>query len=699
VLNVNRIALVIPLILLVFCTFGGCQGSRVDTISQELGASTDSKVAQPGFGTFLPSPRALLAGQEQERSASLLEESYIKEGSKYEVGLPNNNVLPGPSNSVEFMPFWSDVNGKTAANLAYCIYRFTLPGYDRGAELRYGWAIAPPEIGTVWFGLSNWQRDRWDWVSAEEDGVSSFSSTEPYFNGSGEMYVVVVCANDDIGVMRYLRAGEMPDTVVLAVTPRYSRPPVYIVGNASGSTMPIGTIEKHEWDWDNDGIFEKDTGTSPLSTSSFDAIGDHPVSVRVTSSNSEQATASDTISVVEPWTHSWGTDLYQDVRAIETDGSEFCYSAGSIMRSAGHRDALLLKHNLGGGLAWVAAWGGEDFDALVDVKVTFDGNIFTVGQTHSYGAGGEDVLLQRWDADGNVVWSRTWGTAGLDRGAGLALTDYAVYVVGDSEAMGDTDVLLLKYSFDGNFLWARTWGGTGYDTAADIASSYLSIWTVWYVFITGSTFSPSPLHQDVLYLKFDEYAGLTTERVWRSDTDDNQYGGAIAAYDDGSNGDVYIAGSIGDIDQRKALLLELGFGTGSLARTWSNNTECVAYGVLSSAGNLYIAGRDMELGITSGGFVANFSDTGSLQNSAYWADADDNTGIGGNCKAADLGSWSGTASTVNDPGGTWSTYTGTVSTPVGSTGAPGVTAVKVTSGVEDTGGGDWDTLLSIVQFP
>jgi hypothetical protein len=709
--NVNRIALVIPLVLLVLCAFGGCQGSRVDTISQEPGASMGGDPAQqPGFDTFLPSPRALLQGQEQDKIVSAFPESYIKYGNAYDATLPENNVLPGPNNSVEFMPSWSDVNGKDATTLAYCFYRYTIPNYSLGAELRYGWSISPPEIKTVWFGLSNWGRDRWDWLPAKASGISYFSSADPYFSAGDEMYVVVVCASDDICVMRHLRLGEMPPAdIVLKTTPRYSRPPTTITGNASGSTMPVGTIEKYEWDWDNDGTFEEDTDTNPVGFAQFITEGDFTYTARITSSYGEQATGSDTITVVEPWTHSWGTDLYQDIEGVATDGSEYCYAAGSMMRSAGHRDALLLKYRLDGELEWAAACGGSNYDAASDIKINENG-IFTVGSTDSYGAGANDVLIQRWDVEGNVAWSRVWGTAGADLGHALALTADAVYVVGQSEAMGNMDVILLKYDFDGNFVWARAWGGTGYDTAADIASSFLSIYTVWYVFITGATSSPSLLHQDVLYLKFGENGSLQTERVWRSDMEENQFGGAIAVYDDGFEGEVFIAGSIGDIDQRKALLV--AFDGFSFARTWSNSTECVAYGVLRSAGNLYIAGRDMELGISSGGFVADFSETGSLQNSAYWADADHNTGItafcpfpgtglliGGNCEAADLGTWASATGTVTDPGGTWTDYAGTVNVPVGSTGSPDISAVKVTSGVEDIGGGDVDALLSVVQFP
>jgi len=705
-----HLAVSLPLIfLLTIVLFTGCRsstGSVIEPPETLTGGETPTAMVE-----LLPSPRALLVGQEQARAASAAETDYINYGGNFEAALPNQNALAAPSNSVEFQPSWSEPDNSAASRLAYCIYKFTIPGFDRTAQLRYGWTIAPAEANTVWFGLSDWPNDTWCWLRGQESGMSAIGTAEPYFNATGVLYVAVVCANDDIGVMRYLRVGEMPAAdLALSARPRYARPPVSVTGDATGSTMPVGTVESHAWDWDNDGTFEEDTGANPMATSTFTTVGDHTFKVRVTSSYGEQATTSGTTSVINPWTHSWGTDIYQDVGGIVTDGSEFCYVAGSTMRTAAHRDALLLKYSLTGDLGWAKAWGGASHDELEDVEV-YQTGVFTVGQTDSYGAGDFDVLLQRWDANGNVVWSRVWGTAGTDRGNALAHTDTALYVVGQTMAMGDMDVLLLKYDFDGNLIWARTWGGAGYDTGADIVAHYQQLQTAYRLYLTGASTSPAPPIQDVLFLEFDEDAATHVERTWRSDTEDSQYGGAIVVTGFVAE-HIYIAGSVGAMDEREALLVEVGTGTGNLARGWSNSTESVAYGVAVIGGNMYINGRGWNLGVSSGGFVAEFSPSGSLQNSTFWADGDDNTGItalkafpgtgflvGGNCHAANDGAWAGAAGTVTSPGGTWTDYAGVVNVPVESTASPTQAAEDLTGGVVDTGGGHWDTLLSIVEFP
>lgn len=696
------------LLLLIVSLLAGCRSAGIGGAEQHVAPSAGGQ--QPGFGELLSGPRALLESQGPERLTSFSEEDYIKHGSEFVGALPNRNALLAPAEEVQLTPSWSETEELDPSGLAFCIYEYQIDGFDRNPELRCGWRQEPADHRAVWFGLSDWENDSWHWLRGEQDGVIGFGSAAPFFDETSMLYVVVVVADDESCILRHLRVGEpLPALKVLTVTPRYARPPVTVTADASGCSVPVGTVLTYEWDWDDDGSFEESTGTDPLCPHSFDTEGDFEYSVLLTSSYGETSTASDTAHIVEPWTHSWGGSLYQDVTGIVTDGSEFCYSAGSTMRSTGDRDALLLKHNLGGGLEWAMAWGGEDDESLTDIERRF-GSIFTVGVTESHGAGEEDVLVQRWNDDGSIYWSAVWGTEGLDRGEGIALTDTAVYVVGSTMAMGDRDVLLLKYDLSGHFVWARTWGNSGYDVGTDIEASYQSLVETWNLYVTGGTFSPSPLYQDVLYLRIGEDASFPNERVWHSSTNTQQFGSAITV-DGLMVKDVYIAGYIGESGNRKALVLEVGTGPGS-GVAWVNSDECVADEILRLGSNLYIAGRGWSLGISSMGFVTECPTSGPPYRYAHWADGNSNTGltalcsfpgsgllVGGNCQAANLGSWSVGLDSEAGYGGTWSDFSATVNVPMESTESPTAESEELTGGAIDTGGGGWDTLLSIVEFP
>ncbi len=83
-------------------------------------------------------------------------------------------------------------------------------------------------------------------------------------------------------------------------TPNPALPGDTVQFDASGSHDPVGTINHYEWDFDGDGIFETDTGTSPLASHSFAQRGAYPVSVRVTDDGLLENVYTRTINVSHP---------------------------------------------------------------------------------------------------------------------------------------------------------------------------------------------------------------------------------------------------------------------------------------------------------------------------------------------------------------------------------------------------------------
>ncbi len=52
--------------------------------------------------------------------------------------------------------------------------------------------------------------------------------------------------------------------------------------NASASSDPDGTIAKYEWDFDGNGTYETNTGTTATTTKAFATPGTFTVGLRVT---------------------------------------------------------------------------------------------------------------------------------------------------------------------------------------------------------------------------------------------------------------------------------------------------------------------------------------------------------------------------------------------------------------------------------
>lgn len=114
---------------------------------------------------------------------------------------------------------------------------------------------------------------------------------------------------------------------------------------------------------------------------------------------------------------------------------------------------------------WTRTYGGVELDAGYSVQYTSDGGYIIAGYTDSFGAGDEDVYLIKTDADGDTVWTRTYGSADHDGGICVQQTSDGGYITAGytGDWASDVDVYLIKTDADGDTLWTRTYGGVELD--------------------------------------------------------------------------------------------------------------------------------------------------------------------------------------------------------------------------------------------
>ncbi len=364
-----------------------------------------------------------------------------------------------------------------------------------------------------------------------------------------------------------------------------------------------------------------------------------------------------------PYTVSWsrqiGTIAYDDSTGVAADASGNAFIAGSTYgslygASAGGADAFLTKYGSTGSVQWTRQLGTAGDEFGYSVAVDHSGNAFLAGSTTGgvYGTnfGGADAFLTKYDALGNVQWSRQLGTASEDQAKSVA-TDAAgnAYITGytsgaiNGSSAGYADAFLTKYDAAGNLQWSRQIGTAlndkSYAVAIDAAtgSAYITGYTA------GAMNGPNAGAHDAFLAKYDTNGNAQWSRQLGTTTNDDAWSVATD-----SAGNAYLAGStLGGINGSN-----VGGSDAFLAKydssgafKWSRQVGTASddYGnsvAVDGAGNIFLGGSSYGvLGASKQGnddaFLTKFDSAGSslwsaqLGTSGYdygWSVAADGSG-------------------------------------------------------------------------
>jgi arginine repressor len=138
---------------------------------------------------------------------------------------------------------------------------------------------------------------------------------------------------------------------------------------------------------------------------------------------------------------------------------------------AGSADLFLIKTDANGNIIWAKTYGGTHYDVASSVQQTSDGGYIVAGRTWSFGADSSDVFLIKTDANGNLQWAKTYGGTSRDEASSVQQTSDGGYIVAGgtrSFGAGNYDAFLIKTDANGNISWAKTYGGTDYDVARSV---------------------------------------------------------------------------------------------------------------------------------------------------------------------------------------------------------------------------------------
>jgi hypothetical protein len=128
----------------------------------------------------------------------------------------------------------------------------------------------------------------------------------------------------------------------------------------------------------------------------------------------------------------------------------------------GYTDLYLVKTDAEGTPVWSNTFGGRGWDVAFSVDQTEDGGYVVAGYTTSFGAGARDVFLVKTDGEGNELWSQTFGGPAVDVGRSVVEAENGDLVIAgttESAGAGIDDVILIRTDAEGNERWTRTFGG------------------------------------------------------------------------------------------------------------------------------------------------------------------------------------------------------------------------------------------------
>ncbi len=168
---------------------------------------------------------------------------------------------------------------------------------------------------------------------------------------------------------------------------------------------------------------------------------------------------------------------------IAVDGSGNVYVTGTTVdTNTGDADCLLVRYAPDGTKLRIQKFGTEFDDIATGIAVDGSGGIYVTGTTYGGldgSAHGEDAdfIVVKYDADGNKIWTRQFGTGFNDYAIGIAVDGSGnIYVTGFTYGSfdgytnaGDADFFVVKYDTNGNRTWMRQFGTELYDFTTGIA--------------------------------------------------------------------------------------------------------------------------------------------------------------------------------------------------------------------------------------
>lgn len=164
---------------------------------------------------------------------------------------------------------------------------------------------------------------------------------------------------------------------------------------------------------------------------------------------------------------------------VSTDDGGFVFAGGTLSYGAGETDMYLMKIDADGDCVWTRTIGGKDYDYAYSIKNTRDKGFIVAGYTSADKR--SDAYVVKLDQNGKTQWEKTYGDYSWEvaYSAVQDINDDGYIVCGytTSTHKAASLVYLVKIDAQGNSIWTKTYGGLrenrGYYAAPDKDGGYI----------------------------------------------------------------------------------------------------------------------------------------------------------------------------------------------------------------------------------
>jgi len=183
-----------------------------------------------------------------------------------------------------------------------------------------------------------------------------------------------------------------------------------------------------------------------------------------------------------------GARQWQQANGVAVAGTDTIAVGYGTNFDATSENWLVERYDATGAIVWSRTWNGPlgiGNDRAQAVAVDASGSVYVAGYATA-ATGLQQLQLLKYDPAGNVIWSRTSpGDPTEDSHANGVATDRAgnIIVAGDIKNAGNHDWFVVKYDTTGTLVWSRTWGGAA---AGEDAANAVAVDASGTIYVTGS---------------------------------------------------------------------------------------------------------------------------------------------------------------------------------------------------------------------